>query len=338
MRRTPGPLALLLGVLVCLALTLTACGSDEPDATADTTTGSPAESSEESPTEVSPPDGVVVTDLEDGPVGLTTVDGAVWAVLPSADAVRTGDGDVVRVGRTPLRTVATPQGVWVSVFGDSALARVDPATGKVDLRTPVRPEGSEPEGLAYDGETVWVVDQAAHRLLPLDPETGVLGRPVPVGGEPRLVTAGPSGVFVGNFNEGSVTRYADGRAVTRNAGSCLSPQGLAEAGGVVWVACTVDGQVVGLDAETLKPVVELPGLGYADMVVADGDLVYVVGQEGPTVWTIDTATREVVGELVLDGAPTTTANAAATLAGRTLVVSHPETRRLYEVPLELLSP
>jgi len=324
--------ALLLGLSLSWAA---GCGSDDP-AAQDTT--APPEPSAQTPTGFEPPDGVEVVDLEDGPVGLTTVDGHVWAVLPSADGVIGPEGEVVRVGRTPLRAVTTPEGIWVSVFGDSALARIDPATGSVDLRVRVMPAGSEPEGLAYDGEQVWVVDQAHDRMLPLDPATGQLGRPVAVGGEPRLVAAGESGVYVGNFNEGSVTRYDGTDARTRNAGSCLSPQGLAEAAGVVWVACTVDGQVVGLDAETLKPVVELPGLDYADMVVPDGDLVYVVGQEGPTVWTIDASSREVVNELVLDSAPTTTANAAATLAGRTLVVSHPETRRLYEVPLGLLAP
>jgi outer membrane protein assembly factor BamB len=133
-----------------------------------------------------------------------------------------------------------------------------------------------------------------------------------------------------------VTRVVDGRGTTRNAGSCLSPQGLAEAAGVVWVACTVDGQVVGLDAETLRPVVELPDRPYADAVVADGDTVYVVGQEGPTVWTIDAKAQEVTGELVLGDAPPTRENVAAALVGDTLVVTHPEVSRAYEVPVSLL--
>ena len=224
----------------------------------------------------------------------------------------------------------------MSVIGDGTLVRIDPATGEVDREVRLTPRDSQPEGLAFDGSTLWVVDQAGDRVLPVDPFTGRAGPAVATGHEPRLATAGPSGVYVGNYTAGSVTRVVDGRGTTRNAGSCLSPQGLAEAGGTLWVACTVDGQVVGLDARTLKPVVELPDLPYADAVVTGGGAVYVVGQEGPTVWTIDPATREVISELVLGDAPSTRENVGAALVGSTLVVTHPETRQVYEVPLSSL--
>ncbi|WP_460820995.1 Vgb family protein [Nocardioides ungokensis] len=282
------------------------------------------------------PDGVAVTELDDRPVGLAPVGGTVWAALPDAGQVLTARGRAVKVGRQPLRLVATPQGVWVSAIGDGTVVRVDPATGEVDRRTVLRPRGSEPEGLAYDGHTVWVVDQAGDRVLPLDPATGRLGTAVDVGIGPRLVTAGPDGVYVSSFVAGSVTRVVDGTPTTRDAAPCLTPQGLAEAAGVVWVACTSDGQVVGLDARTLERVADLPDLPSADAVVADGDTVYVVGQLGPTVWSIDARTREVTGTLVLDGQPRTTENVDATLLDGHLWVSQPEGKRLYDVPLGLL--
>lgn len=282
------------------------------------------------------PAGVTVTDLDDRPVGLASVGGSVWAALPDAGRVLAGHDRAVRVGRQPLRLVDTPQGVWVSVIGDGALVRIDPVTGVVDRRTALRPQGSEPEGLAYDGDTVWVVDQAGDRVLPLDPVTGRLGTPVEVGIGPRLVTAGADGVYVSSYVAGSVSRVVDGKPTPRDAATCLTPQGLAEADGVVWVACTSDGEVVGLDARTLARVTDLPHLPSADAVVADGGTIYVVGQQGPTVWTIDARTREVTGELVLDDQPRTTENVDATLVGDHLWVSHPEGRRLYDVPLELL--
>jgi DNA-binding beta-propeller fold protein YncE len=224
----------------------------------------------------------------------------------------------------------------VSVIGDGTVVRVDPATGHIDRRTALRPRGSEPEGLAYGGGTVWVVDQAHDRVLPLDPATGHLGAPVDVGIGPRLVAAGADGTFVSSYVAGSVTRVVSGRATTRDAAPCLTPQGLAEAAGVVWVACTSYGQVVGLDARTLRRVTDLTGLASADAVVADGDTVYVVGQRGPTVWTIDARTRAVTHELVLDDQPRTTENVDAALLDGHLWVSHPEGRRLYDVPLAML--
>ena len=327
----------------CLVLASGCSGADSPGATTSSAppsaTQSPAASPTESPTEsLAPPAGVDVTELAEGPVGLAAVGTGLWAALPRAGTVL-GTGDrQTQVGSLPLRLVATPDGLWVSVIGDGSLVRIDPDSGDVDLRVRLKPRTAEPEGLAYSDGTLWVVDQAGDRVLALDPDSGAVRDEYPTGHEPRLVTSGRSAVFVGDYSGGSVTRVAAGRATTRNAGSCLSPQGLAEAAGVVWVACTVDGQVVGLDAKTLKPVVELPDLEYADAVAADGDTVYVVGQQGPTVWTIDAVSRRVTGELVLGDAPATTENVDVVLIRGGLVVSHPETRRLYDVPLRLLAP
>jgi DNA-binding beta-propeller fold protein YncE len=280
---------------------------------------------------------VAVTELDDRPVGLAAVGGGgVWAALPDSGRVLVAPHRTVEVGRSPLRLVDTPAGVWVSVIGDGTVVRIDPATSAVDRRTTLRPRGSEPEGLAYDGDTVWVVDQAGDRVLPLDPTTGRIGAAVDVGIGPRLVTAGADGIYVSSYVAGSVTRVVDGHPTTRDAAPCLTPQGLAEAAGVVWVACTSDSQVVGLDARTLKRVTDLPGLHSADAVVVDGGTVYVVGQQGPTVWTVDARTRKVTHQLVLDNQPRTTENVDATLLDGHLWVSHPEGERLYDVPLALL--
>ena len=331
MRRT------LAGALCGLTLLAGCTGDPEPASSGQPTpsASTPGTAPTGEPTATVPAGGRV-TELQDGAVGLAPVGTGFWATLPEAGTVLDAHGGQTRVGSFPLRLVETPAGVWVSVIGDGRLVRLSQGDGDVDLRVALRPPNSEPEGLAYDGRSLWVVDQAGDRVLEVDPATGSVRDEYPTGHEPRLVTSGPSGVFVGDYTGGSVTRVADGEARTRNAGSCLSPQGLVEAAGVLWVACTVDGQVVGLDPQTLSPVVELPDLPHADAVVADGDTVYVVGQEGPTVWTLDARAREVVGELVLDSAPPTQENVGAALVRGLLVVSHPETRRLYEVPLRLL--
>lgn len=324
-----------LAAALCGVVVLAGCAG-EPATSGKPSASVPVTEETESEPTVEVPEGVEVVDLESGAVGLAAVGSTYWAALPDAGQVRTGHGDTVDVGSFPLRLVETPDGVWVSVIGDGTLVRIDQGDGDVSREVTLRPPNSEPEGLAYDGRSLWVVDQAGDRVLELDPASGALRHEYPTGHEPRLVTAGPSGVFVGDYSSGSVTRVADGTARTRNAGSCLSPQGLAESAGILWVACTVDGQVVGLDAETLEPVVELTDLPDADAVVTDGRTVYVVGQEGPTVWTIDARTREVVRELVLDASPTTQENVGAALVGGLLVVSHPESGRLYEVPVSLL--
>ena len=111
---------------------------------------------------------------------------------------------------------------------------------------------------------------------------------------------------------------------------------MVEAAGVVWVTCTVEDRVLGLDASTLEPVATFDGLDGADALATDGDRVYAVGQAGPTVWTIDAARREVTSKVVLDDAGATTENVGAAVTDDGLAVTHPEVRRLYEVPRDLL--
>ena len=157
-----------------------------------------------------------------------------------------------------------------------------------------------------------------------------------VGHHPRLVSSGPSALWVGNYDGGSVTRVRAGRATTVELDTCLTPQGLAEAAGVIWVACTLEGRVVGLDTESLEVVASFDGLEAADAILADRDTVYAVGQVGPTVWAIDARRRAVVTKLVLDEVGATRENVGAALVGRRVVVSHPDAFRLYDVPLALL--
>ncbi|MGD9961252.1 hypothetical protein [Nocardioides sp.] len=288
-----------------------------------------------SATFVAPPD-MEVTELDTGPVGVAAVGGEAWSVLTEDGEVRMADDQRIAVGEAPLRLVDTPAGVWVSVIGEGRLVRIDPRSGKVDLRVRLRPAGSEPEGLAYDGQSVWVVDQAGDRVLPMDPRSGRFGPAVSVGIAPRLVSSGPSGVWVSNYDGGSVSRVRDGRVRTEDLAACASPQGLAEAGAVIWVACTDEDRVLGLDAQTLAVVATFDGLDAADAVVADGDTVFAVGQAGPTVWRIDAGQRTVGKKVVLDEIGTTRENVGAAVVAGHLVVTHPESRRIYALPLASL--
>ncbi len=105
---------------------------------------------------------------------------------------------------------------------------------------------------------------------------------------------------------------------------------------MVWVACTDEGRVVGLDVESLEVVSTLDGLEAADAVVVTGNTVYAVGQVGPTVWSIDATAREVVSEVALDEVGSTRENVGAAIVGRHLVVTHPESRSIYDLPTSAL--
>ncbi|WP_395658834.1 hypothetical protein [Nocardioides sp.] len=303
--------------VVALALALAGCGGSEDEA------ADPAPSSS-GPAQV--------TELDDGAVGIADVGGEPWLVQVDAGTVLPGTGDPVEVGRAPLRIVDTPGGVWVSVIQDGTVVRIDPDSGQVDTTVHLKPGGSEPEGLAWDGSHLWVVDQAGGRVVELDADGGVVAS-YATDDEPRLVAAGDSGIWVANYGGTSVTRVADGKVRTAHLTSCSGPQGIAETAGRVWVSCTLSGKAIALDAGTMKQVAEVPGIPDADAVVADGDTVYVVGQTGPTVYVIDSAAGTLTDTVRLDDAPPTSENVGAAVVGEDLVVTHPDVRRVYTWPL-----
>jgi outer membrane protein assembly factor BamB len=265
------------------------------------------------------------------PVGVADVDGSPWVALVGTGQVRTGDGTTIDVGEAPLRIVDTPSGVWVSVIGDGRVVRIDPSSGRVDRRVRLRPAGSEPEGLAWDGASLWVVDQAGERVVQLDGD-GRLQASYDVGQAPRLVATDDSGVWVTNYGGTSVSRVADGEVTTTPVVGCVGAQGVVAAAGKVWVTCTVSHKVVALDPQSMEQVAEVTDLPDADAVVADGSTVYVVGQSGPTVYAIDAGSAKLLSTTPLDDAAATQENVGAAIVGRDLVVTHPDTG-LYSLPL-----
>ena len=215
--------------------------------------------------------------------------------------------------------------------------RIDAGTGRVTRRTTLAPAGSEPEGLAFDGDTLWVVDQANNRVIPVDPTTGRQGRASEVGVGPRLAASGPGGVWVANFVGGSLSRVAtDGKVTDQPLETCLSPQGVVEAAGVVWVTCTVEDRVLGLDAETLEVVATFDGLDGAD-ALADRRRPGVRRGAGRADRLDDRRGQARGGRPPGPGRRRPDHRERRRRRHRRrLAVTHPEVRRLYEVPQALL--
>ena len=114
---------------------------------------------------------------------------------------------------------------------------------------------------------------------------------------------------------------------------CIGPQGVAEVAGKVWVACTESSSVVALDVASREVVSTLEQVADADAVVANGEKVYVVGQSGPTAYVIDAAAGD-DGQLHGAGeVPRTNENVGAAVVGDQLVVTHPDVRTIYSLPL-----
>ena len=243
--------------------------------------------------------------VDAGPVGLAIGEaGAVWAVSARGDAVSripagAAEPDlVVEVPGTPLRATWAYDALWVTSFGAEQLVRLDPATGTISDRVPT---GAGPEGVTAAFGSVWVVAQDAGRLLRVDPRTAIVTDRIEIGVGARLVTAGPRWLYVSHHADGRVLRIDPGTGhVWRSQEVWRGPQGMALEHGRLWVACTAGNRVVVLDAETLDVVDRLHGPEAPDPVtLAPDGTVLAVSQAGPTVVTIDPATREPIGRLAL---------------------------------------
>jgi sugar lactone lactonase YvrE len=315
--RTLVPLGALVLVTGC------AQGSTGPSTSTLPTTNGPTAS------------GVVSASVRGGPLGIAVRDGRTWVTLLDEKAVLTPSGMRMPLGGIPLRITDSAGGLWVSLFDTGEVVNLD-ADGKVRMRVSLG-DGAEPEGLAAVGSQLWVVDQAGSRVVLLDARTGKKLDEVPVPAGPRLAAVGSSDLWVTSYEDGAVTgidlrtRRID---VSRDA-VCKGPQGIAEAGSRVYVACTVDDSVVVLDPTTLE---ELTGyrLQYADAVAVGGSTVYVVGQKGPGVLALDAATSDVVAAGTLDDTdPVSRSNVAAVVAPEGLVVTHPEAGEVFTAPVPL---
>ena len=327
---------LLAGLLaVLLGLPLASCGAgDEPGPTA-TPQAAPDPSTSE---EAGHAAGLVPVGA--GPVGLAAdQDGGAWIVLSGDDRVvhlpagATEPDVTAEVPGTPLRAVVDGDALWVTAFRGEQVLRIDTTSGEVTDTLPTR---AGPEGITAGFGSIWVVEQDGGTLARIDPRTRKVVARAGIGVGARLVLAGDDGLWVAHFASDRVLRV-DPRTldVRRSAKLCSGPQGMAEAGGRLWVACTFDDQVVPVDLQTLAKGSPVAVAGLPDPVVADGDHVLVLAEEGPRLVVLDAASGEVVDEQVLGEASALYDSANLDLVvsgGQAWATSHTE-EGLYRVPV-----
>ena len=134
----------------------------------------------------------------------------------------------------------------------------------------------------------------------MGPTSGVMGKPIDVGSQPRFVTAAFDGVWVSSYFDGTVTRI-DPRTdkavaeVTTDQG----PQIMAEAGGLLWVSCTDTDTVQAIDPETNEVVATVDTPIAPDGLAFDGTTLWVATELGPELAGIDPATHEIVAHVVV---------------------------------------
>ncbi len=195
--------------------------------------------------------------LLDGPTSIAVEDGYVWigssvsdGSLVRIDPAEQNSADEVELGG-PVSGLATAPGfLWATDRDASLIRRLDIATGVVtELRLP---QGSGPTGLVADQGSLWVTLQDARQVAQMDPSTGDVLASVGVeAGSPVRVTVGAGYVWVSVSDGDAILRIDPTNASPFTIpGVCDGPAGIAAGNDGVWVACSFDGRVLRLDADS----------------------------------------------------------------------------------------
>ena len=220
------------------------------------------------------------------PTGLAFGAGAVWVahglrgqlsrVDPRSKKV-TATIDVADPGSGKGAVAVGAGSVWV-VYGDSTLAKIDPAALHVAGATFA---GASPSAVVVAGRLVWVVnsgDSTVTRYNPRTYEGGPVGRPIRVGRNPTAIAYGEGAIWVTDTGDDAVTRINPSTNETSTIAVGDGPTAVAVGGGLVWVANTAAGTISRIDPVS-NEVVRTIKIGNAPSGIAfAGDSVWVTVQ------------------------------------------------------------
>jgi YVTN family beta-propeller protein len=181
------------------------------------------------------------------------------------------------------------------------------AAGDVPKNTPPRvvatiPAGDGPDGIAVDGDVVWVSNSRGNALTRLDPESNeAVGVPVPVGRNPDEVEAADGVVWVANTDDDTVTRMAadpePGAQTAIQVGA--GPEGVSLGQQLVWVTNGDSDSVSRIDRASATTVGSPIPVGNKPIgIFVARENVWVTNSFSGTVTRIDPSTAAIKGPAI----------------------------------------
>jgi YVTN family beta-propeller protein len=161
--------------------------------------------------------------------------------------------------------------------------------------------GGSPDGMAVDGDLLWVTDQEKNVVRRVDTATNdPVGRPIPVGSNPDGVAAEDGIVWVASLDAGTLTRLqlSDDGSIARRGTVDLEgqPEGVSLGKQLVWVTTGPRGAVARIDRASATAVGAPIDLGLNTVGVFVGeDTVYVSDKAQNSVTRLDPATAAIRG-------------------------------------------
>lgn len=158
--------------------------------------------------------------------------------------------DPIQVGNEPTAVAFGEGAVWVGNAADRSVSKLDPATGAVAATLPV---SAAARGIVVAEGGVWLSDPARNRLVRLDPGSGAATDEVGVGSGPTAVAYGAGSVWVTNSLDGTLTAVDPKSATVRATVPVgAAPNGVAASRAGVWVTDEVSASLVGVDPQSLS--------------------------------------------------------------------------------------
>ncbi len=249
------------------------------------------------------------------PWGVLLADDALWVTSFFDDVVlRLDPATGASRARIPLGGAGTSLAaiggqVWAANFDGNRVLRVD--TGAVLSPIAV---GPGPEDLVAGLGALWTANKGCDdpsnpcpgngSVSRIDPATGAV-KTIPLGKEPRYVTAGASSVWATSFFSDTLSRIDP---VTGNVAQVVAgpkgPGGVAEAFGSVWVAGYENGEVWRYDPATLAVTAKIQGVGPGiEDLKASASAIWTANSAGASISRIDPATNKLTHTVAVGAGP-----------------------------------
>jgi serine/threonine-protein kinase len=207
----------------------------------------------------------------------------------------------VSVGPRPFGIAVASGGVWVTVFDQDGLHRLDPVTGQVTgERISV---GDGPFAVAAAQGYVWVADMHADAVTRVDPATGTPSGAVKVCNGPVGERAAAGSLWVVCQNDDTLARVdPKSRILLGRTHVGDLPRGIAATKGTIWVTSRRQGTVLRVDTATGKVRGKPIRVGRDPTWLTVGNrVVWVTNNDDDTVTRISAKTGRVVGKPILVG-------------------------------------
>ena len=173
---------------------------------------------------------------------------------------------------------------------------------------PARPAtvavGNGPEGVAFDGASIWVANFASNAVSKINPATNTIIATVPVGVDPAGVAFDGSFIWVSNNGAGTVSKINPStNAVVATVDVGDEPQQLVFDGTSIWVANALSDDVSKINPATNTVTATIGLFGAPWGVAFDGTDVWVGNANADIVSKIDPNTNAVIANVSVNDLP-----------------------------------